>query len=58
MTKGYIGSGVLALPYSFDEAGYILSSVVFIIIAFTIHYATLLILKVSDKVSKPGDGYM
>ena len=31
LIKGYVGSGIMALPYSFNEGGWLLSNILFCI---------------------------
>ena len=52
-----IGAGILALPYAFDSGGYILSSIVFIIITFMIYNTMNMLFKIADSYNKPGITY-
>jgi proton-coupled amino acid transporter len=36
--KGLVGSGVIALPYSFEKGGYIMSAMIFVVISLMINY--------------------
>ncbi|KRX08332.1 hypothetical protein PPERSA_01793 [Pseudocohnilembus persalinus] len=55
--KGYIGSGILALPFAFDQVGYVLGTICFILVAIAIYYTMTLIFQVADKNTKKGMGY-
>ena len=52
-----LGAGILALPYAFDSGGYILSSVVFLIIALMIYDTMNMLFKIADSYNKPGLTY-
>jgi len=36
--KTFVGSGILALPYSFAKGGYVLSTIVFVLLSLLINY--------------------
>jgi len=43
--KGYIGSGVLAMPYAFEKGGYGLGAIILTYYAILVYKSTLLLLK-------------
>jgi len=45
------------MPYSFDQAGYLLSTIVFLVIALSVYQTMLMMFKVSDHNGKPGNEY-
>ena len=49
--KGYVGSGILALPYTFDQGGYVLSSFIFLTIALIIYKTLKLLFEVADNLN-------
>lgn len=55
MFKGYIGSGVLALPYVFNEAGYLYGAIFICILGLVVYYTNCLLLKVGERILKKGE---
>lgn len=52
-----MGSGILALPYAFYRGGYMLSSIVFILIALAIYKTMKMLFAVADKLQKTDHSY-
>jgi proton-coupled amino acid transporter len=50
--KAYVGSGILALPYAFARAGYLLSTFVFLGIAYIVYDCFRLMFKIVDTYEK------
>jgi proton-coupled amino acid transporter len=44
LLKGYLGSGVLAMPYAFQQGGYLLGTIILTYYAVLIYRSTLLLL--------------
>ncbi|EAS06664.2 transmembrane amino acid transporter protein (macronuclear) [Tetrahymena thermophila SB210] len=55
--KGYIGSGILALPYAFTQAGWVLSSMIFLLVAFIVYDTMNLLFELADSYGKEGVDY-
>ncbi|KAL4474446.1 hypothetical protein ABPG72_007845 [Tetrahymena utriculariae] len=55
--KGYIGSGILALPYAFTQAGWVLSSLIFLLVAFIVYDTMNLLFELADSYGKEGVDY-
>lgn len=55
--KGYIGSGILALPYAFNQAGWVLSSLIFLLVAFIVYETMNLLFELADSFNKEGIDY-
>lgn len=58
MFKGYVGSGVLALPYVFNEAGYLYGAIFIVVLGLVVYYTNVLLLKVGDRLLKKGESYI
>jgi len=52
LIKGYIGSGILALPYSFYIGGWLFSIIIFAISVFVLLECVKLLLEVGDTENK------
>lgn len=48
LLKGYLGSGVLAMPYAFQEGGYLLGTIILTYYAILIYRSTLLLLQLQE----------
>ncbi|KAL4441416.1 hypothetical protein ABPG74_013711 [Tetrahymena malaccensis] len=55
--KGYIGSGILALPYAFQQSGYLLATIIFLMIALIVYRTMDLLFQVAEKYGKKGMTY-
>ncbi|CAD8095657.1 unnamed protein product [Paramecium sonneborni] len=51
--KTFVGSGILALPYSFAQGGYILSTIVFVLLSLLINYQQVNFIMMADKYRQP-----
>lgn len=45
--KCYVGTGILALPYSFNEAGYLYSVLFLLVLGLIVYYTNVLLVKVT-----------
>jgi proton-coupled amino acid transporter len=43
--KAFVGSGVIAMPYSFYLGGYLLSGFIFILIGLLINYSQIMLVR-------------
>jgi len=57
LVKGYIGSGILALPYAFNEAGWLLSICIFIGVAVIVYETMHLLFDLADSFEKDDIDY-
>jgi hypothetical protein len=46
--KSFIGSGVIAMPYSFYIGGYMLSSIIFALVAILINYSQVMVVRLAE----------
>ncbi|CAD8190975.1 unnamed protein product [Paramecium pentaurelia] len=51
--KTFVGSGILALPYSFAKGGYVLSTIVFVLLSLLINYQQVNFIMMADKYRQP-----
>lgn len=58
LMKGYIGSGILALPYAFSQGGWVLSTVIFLATVWTLLISIRALLDMADdcKLEVMGNG--
>ena len=56
LMKGYVGSGILALPYAFNQGGWLLSSVILITCTGLMVLCVHALLDLADDCKKPNAG--
>lgn len=52
LIKGYIGSGILALPYSFYIGGWLFATILFILSVFVLMICVKLLIEVGEAENK------
>lgn len=56
LIKGYVGSGILAMPFSFYVGGWLLSTVIFLISAYMLLLCVHYLLEVANAENKDNQG--
>lgn len=57
LIRGYIGSGILALPFAFNQVGWILGIIIFSIITVIIYETMNLLFELADSFKREGVDY-